>query len=472
MANITEEDIHTFERRYMASPFIAAKSINDNANQKKQTLATLVSNIRQIVRQYGSDFLSTIRADDGGVFDDIIMNRIAEADITERLKKRLVAIIRFVEVVFAETEDENGWQRYNSHVTLSQAIDILMTRWADFRESLRQEHNERVAIMEASGDTSVELNEHEDKLFIADWNRLMSKLTEYLTLTRNVTSLYVQLSDQAQLAQNRLAVALYLIHGPARLEFMKLVARLAETQNDRIEMDAMNLNYVYLEVAINGRRSYGIKINDHKTASSHEKYHFKLSEVEAEAYRTLLPLVRQLNLFYLFAHNDRVEPFNFTLRLQEAFDQAIGVPLSVEVLRKMYVRRILHNNDVNNVRAQLVQQNMRTNIDTVLRYYVFDLPNTHVDPQIIINQPLHVRRGKLNKQSEEEKNALEVTQGILWDKVGAGRAANPWLQFKNSDMVVVYNGRRKKISTIFENRSTNTIAAMAKALKKKQLLTI
>lgn len=477
MANITEATLQVFQQRYLLSETVEQLSVGQNDGKKRQTLINLVSSIRKMCRLYGADFMSTIQEEDG-VLAKIDQSRIRgdvdageqqeDTFATETVKKRFVAIMRFVEVMFVETNDEQNWQTYNAQLPLHDAKTLLEDRWKTLRQAIRQEEEARDMLL-AQGENNIALKQSEARVFVKDWQHLVQAHAQYLAETADIPALYHHLPDQLELAQNRFITLLYIAYGPGRLEYMKIVAKLPQNDVERDQMDAQNLNYIFFTTARNGRRTYHLRINDHKTAGSHHKYECTLNAQQAAVYRALLPLAEQANLHYLFATNSKTAPFGFTLRLQEAFEQAIGVPLSVDVLRKMFIYRTLHNRPLNRSRANEVTKKMRTNIDTITRYYVFDVPDDHQDPQIIINGPLPVRRGQRNTQTDEEKEALLLTQGTLWDIPGnIGKAANPWNLLKNSQHVITINGRRKKVATILQNRSVNTIAAMARAIKKKQ----
>ena len=458
MAAITEQHLEDFKRLYITSSLVIAASEGD-ALKRQHTLNNLISSMRKTCTLYGPTFLSTLHLDDG-VLQKILNSRIGdEAFAAETVKKRFVAIKRFIEVVFVEQNDEDGWRIFNSALQSRAAVLLIQKMLETLRETLQMEEE----LSAEANEGVVTLKDSEAKLFIVDVDNLKSKHQDYIALTHDLGRV-----DPLQLAQNRFITLLYLNHEPARLEYMRIVTKVPQQQKERDEMDAQRLNYVFSDDATD---DLFVKINDHKNVTAFDTYTVRLDEQEKTVYRALLPLAEQANLHYLFATNSKAAPFGFTLRLQEAFQQAIGVPLSVDVLRKMFIYRTLHNRPVNRSRANEVTKKMRTNIDTITRYYVFDVPDDHQDPQIIINGPLPVRRGQRSTQTDEEKEALLLTQGILWDKpgnIGAGRAANPWNLLKNSQHVITINGRRKKVATILQNRSVNTIAAMARAIKKKQ----
>lgn len=470
MAHLSNNDLQEFERRYMASDAVADKSVTNNPVHKQRTLYNQVSNLRQLGETYGADFLSRLPE----IIDLILRSRTRnEADATlpvqktETVKKRYVAIMRFVEVMFGETNDELGWRRFNADLPLQEALDILHTRWNLLRQELIGEEEARLAHLQQTGTVEL-LKESESRIFVKDWENLQAHHDRYLNETHDIQRLYNDVLDQIQLAQNRSMTANYIRAGPGRLEFMRVVTRVPNDQAERDEMDVQKLNYVYYNVATNGRKTYYIRMNDFKNASSFEKASIRMDAVMTEAYLQLYPLVKAHNHYYLYAPNEKSTPFNCTLRLQQAFEQAIGVPLSVDVLRKMYVYRMMHGQDIDNARAQLISNHMCTDFNTILKYYVFILPEDHVDPPLRINQPLEVRRGTQKKRTDEETEALIQTQGELWDIPGRGKASNPWNLLKQSSRIVLYNGRRKKVSTIFADRSVNSIAAMARSLKKSQ----
>lgn len=285
-------------------------------------------------------------------------------------------------------------------------------------------------------------------------------VTATLIRLRMVTDIK-DVRQSIEILQTCVLLIIYGLQTPMRLESVEIIQARPSPFN-LAAFDADLKNYIYKR-----NNHYYVKINDYKIVEEGRSEYVDPFPTRAVPYYNLLyQLTKRFNYKYLFRVNESSDKPQATLRLQDAFEAATGLRLSVDVLRKIWVRYHWDEGLVHVTKESLVTfaRSMRHNLTTHVNNYNVDIPEDYTVPGIPAMLAVVHRRGQYKKHRFEH-HILKLTHGTLWGR----RPSNEnWKKFKlNEDTVYEFEGETGTIKQVFAKTTSVTFSALRNAILKE-----
>lgn len=422
--------------------------VPDRLDKQERTLKKHLSLLNGLIKEYGGDFLDTIY--DPKHDGKSMLQHISDVPLTKlsTARSRFYILHHFVSVILQQKEDDDSIDIYEDQILLDRFNRTSRTD-PNFANELIDSIESFKSSVETQYKTyhkkSFELSAKELKIFIpykenvkrvqrflqpygARWLNELDKVIK--TISLETARSYI---DKLQVC---ILVTVYGLEVPMRLELLSV---LVQRSNNRSQFDREKKNYVYKQA---GR--YFIKINDYKIVEDdRDSYVMNLPESCYAYYERLYYLTTKFNWTYLFRINERDEIPQSSKRLQEAFLESSGLPLSVDVLRKAWGRDQLESQPYSRKHHEFVAEALKHTLPTNATSYNKDMPDNH---QLPLGQSKVIRRkGPYNKY-DDELEILKQTRGRLWHE-----DKTDWRKFKHHDEIFPYHGVDTSIREIFKD---------------------
>lgn len=427
--------------------------------------------ITSISKQYGSNFMERPLETATGVAENHQYSY-------ETRRKYLLAFMHYIKVdKYHEYEDQEHVLERIAY--LYRELSKLLKQKQKFPEHLKE--SSRIA--SDDDDSSEEAEEQEEENFeteemdqaarefacmddrtaanfIADWPAFKTVCTvDYQAASAtSLKKLDSTSLSSLELKMNRLIAVLF-SEPPRRLDYMYILAK-QPTKAQKEQWDMQKRNYIF-----KGKKQYYIKVNYFKTVHDNpcvgfKPYIHKLSKLAENLYLELYPTAIKHGCEYLFHLPTITQEPNHSARLQEAFNQILGLPLSAIVLRKMYLYYVRQTPADKLDKSQL-SDTMKANYTILVNRYDLRLPVNYISPVLNINRPLQNRTGPKPRR-DHEKKALLAVKGKYW---GRPHRANAIKELRTSkDIIRIPGYQDDTLENILKDMNYNSIGAMIQQL--------
>lgn len=467
----------------------------DRDDKTSTTLQKHVSLLHGLMTQFGDDFISHLSDDSYSYLGVSIFEAIQTLPTRQRFKTKkdrvprdppqfsldtslarlgvlqnlFDNILRQPDDVYSEYEDSILLDRFSllsreDPAYIDEICDEINFRLEDQKRKQREQRDTQESFV---------LSPKEAKLYIP-YEEESARIENYLSrygaawLTELKSSGVERLSDIVAVRaiierlQTAFLLIVYGLQTPMRLESVELIVS-RPSPAFRSSFDDKLLNYVYRQ-----NNHYFVKINDYKIIEDgRSSYVYPLPTRSLPYYHLLYFLTKKFGYHYLLRINEKDEKPQSTIRLQDAFEAGTGIRLSVDILRKIWVR---HHWDEGFVRSKeaLVKfaLSMKHLPSTHVDHYNLDIPADYVlpaRPDIIKEKS---RRGKYKNHSFK-LHILRLTRGKLW-----GRYPNSnenWKKFKlNDDQIFELDDESGTIKDVFAGTSTVLLSQLRNRLDAEQ----